>query len=208
MNLSKKLALDLVKILSHYQTLVDDGVADAHGLCNDLEDFILGNDEDDDDNTDEGEDDEEDARDESESEDVGEEEDEEESDEQEDEESDASDDEGAEVDKVGLVPDADAEVAAGDLHDLKPIKGKIIASSSGEVDESVTLEFEHDTEHDTVDLLLDGMFVGPLFRIKRTGDELHVLDGSYKWHRFSVNKYPKDWQHVLPASKLLSVSEE
>ena len=221
MKLTREQALDLVKILSHYQTLApDNGVGDADGLCSDLEEFVLsGSDEDDDaaedSDDEEGDDDEEDEEDEDSDEDDSEEEDPEEPDESEDDEGDEADDESEEDDGEG---DGDSEeeletdsYALGrDLHDLKVAKGKIISSSVGDPDDVVTLEFEHTEgdDADVCDLLVNGDPVGPIVYVRRKGSELHVAEGSdddRTWHRFNVSRFPKGWADVLPVDDLVEV---
>lgn len=210
MKLSKEQALDLVKILTHYQTLAPDGdVADAHGLCCDLEEYVLRGDEDEEE-TDDEEDEEDDGADE---EDSGEE-DAEEPDESEDEEGDEADDEGEEDDDEGPADeeelDVDSYAYSGDLHDLKPAKAKIISSSVGDPDDEVTLEFEH-TEGDDAnvcDLLVGGEPIGPITHVRRKGSELHVAEsnsGERAWHRFHVSRYPKGWADALPLDDLVEV---
>lgn len=226
MKLTKAQSLDLVKVLSHYETLVGDaGIAhvDVGGLCADLEDFVLnGSDEDEDaceaedcDHDHEGDDDEEDEEDEDSDEDDSEEEDSEEPDESEDGEGDEADDESEEADEEGDGDaeeelDADSYALGSDLHDLKIAKAKIINSSVGDPDDSVTLEFEHTEgdDADVCDLLVSGEPVGPIVYVRRKGNELHVAEGSdddRTWHRFSVPRFPKGWADALPLDDLVEI---
>lgn len=210
MKLSKEQALDLVKILIHYQTLAPCGdVADVHGLRRDLEKYILGGDEDEEETNNEK--DEED--DETDEEDSGEE-DVEEPDKSKDGEGDEADDEGEEDDDDGLADEealcVDSYVYSGDLHDLKPAKAKIISSSVGDPDDEVILEFEHTDGDDAnvCDLLVSGEPIGPITHVRRKGNELHVAEnnsGERAWHRFHVSRYPKGWADVLPLDDLVEV---
>jgi hypothetical protein len=210
MKLSKEQALDLVKILTHYQTLAPDSdVGDAMGLCSDLEEYVLHGDEDEDGDEEETDDEE----DEEGEEDSGEK-DAEEPDESEDEEGDEADDEGEEDDDGGDPDeeelDVDSYAYAGDLHDLKVVKAKVISSSVGDPDDEVTLEFEH-TENDDAnicDLLVSGEAIGPITHVRRKGTELHVAEnnsGERAWHRFHVARFPKGWADTLPLDNLVEV---
>lgn len=222
MKLTKEQALDLVKVLSHYQTL--ESTVDAptvYATLGSLEKFLLGDNEDLDsceaddccDHTD-GDDDEEDEEDDEAGEGSSEEEDDEESDESEDDEGDEADDEGEEVDGEGddedeLSPDSYA--LGGDLHDLKVAKAKIISSSIGEPDDEVTLEFEFTAGGDDdslCDLLVSGEVVGPITHVRRKGQELHVAEnnsGERAWHRFHVSRFPKGWADTLPLDELIEI---
>lgn len=203
MKLSKKQALDLVKILTHYQTLVPDGdIADVHGLRCNLEERVLNGDEDEEEIDDE-EDKEDDGTD---KEDSGEKDDEEPG-EAEDEEDEEVDDGGPE-DEEKL--DVDSYARSRDLHDLKPAKAKIIGSSTGDPDDEVILEFEHTGGDDVniCDLLVNGEPIGPITYVRRKGNELHIAEnnrGKRVWHRFHVSRYPKGWADVLPLDDLVEV---
>lgn len=204
MKLSKEQALDLVKILTHYQTWVlDSGVANARGLCRLFEEYILKGDEDEEETDEEDEED-----DEAPEEDSGKE-DAEKSDESEDEEGDEAHEDEEDSDEEEL--DIDSYVFSGDLHDLKPAKAKIISSSVGDPDDEVTLEFEHNEDDDgdcSCDLLVTGEPIGPITHVKRKGTELHVAEtsnGSRAWHRFHVSKFPKGWASTLMIDELTKV---
>lgn len=201
MKLSRSQALDLVKVLSHYQTFDRETVlvdVDVDGLCRHLEDIVLNRDDEGDEEEDDEENDSEEA-DESSADDV------EDPCEQEDDAPD--DDVEEETDVSEVTPDDSSPVVSpGDLHELKPVRGRVIESSAAETGESFNLEFEN-FGVGQVDLLLDAAWVGPLSRVKRTGTELHVMDSSDSWHRFSVSKFPKDWQRVLPIGDPLRVSD-
>lgn len=205
MRLTKRQALDLVKVLSHYQTLdTQHAITNVWGLCGELEEFVLGEEETSDEDEEGDDEDEEAEEDADEDKSVDEEEDEEEPSEQEDDEGDEADDEGDEADEgSNCCPECDGDADGGALHDLSPIRAKVIESSSGEKGEVVQLEFELDPKPGTVDLMIGGLYVGPLLCVKRTGTELHVLDSSDDWHQFSVAKFPKEWQKALPAGDRL-----
>jgi hypothetical protein len=212
MKLNKEQVLDLIKVLSHYDTLCGTSGVDApsrRAIQGMLEDFILGEDkDDDDDDLVEGDDDEEDEEDDGSSEIDPEEEDSEEPDEQEDDEGDEDDDEGDGDDEEDL--DVEAYVDRSDLHDLKVAKGKIISSSAGDPDDEVTLEFESLAGGDAVicDLLVNGEAVGPITHVRRKGTELHVAEdnsGERAWHRFHVARFPKGWADTLILDELCEI---
>lgn len=231
MKLTKEQALDLIKVLSHYETLVGSSAIESptrYATLGKLEEFVLSDDkEEDDDDLDSaeadddccdhagGDDDEEDEEDDEEDEDSDDEEDEEESGESEDDEGDEADDEGEEADGDGDDDeeeelDVDAYVLGSDLHDLKVAKAKIISSSVGDPDDEVTLEFEHTAgdSADVCDLLVSGEPVGPITHARRKGTELHVAEnngGSRNWHRFHVARFPKGWADTLPLDDLCEV---
>ncbi len=211
MELTKEQALDLVKVLSHYQTLESTVDVDVHGLCSDLEEFVLSTEED------EETDDEEDEEDDEAGEDSSEEEDDEEPDESEDDKGNEADDEGEETDECSVEAEAelgaDIYVRGNNLHDLKVAKGKVISSSVGEPDNEVTLEFENtegvgiDVCDNVCDLLVNGDPIGPITHVRRTGTELHVADNNSgrTWHRFYVARFPKGWADELPLDNLAEV---
>lgn len=223
MKLTKEQALDLVKVLSHYQAL-DTRSVDAptvHATLGSLEKFLVGEEEDDDldsgeadedccDHSD-GDDDEEEQEDDEADEDSSEEEDDEESDEQEDDEGDEADDEGEEADGEGDDEelDPDSYALGADLHDLKVAKATIISSSVGDPDDEVTLEFENTDGEDVnvCDLLVNGDAIGPITHVRRKGTELHVAEnnGGRAWHRFHVSRFPKGWADALPLDDLIEI---
>jgi hypothetical protein len=205
MKISKKDALDLVKVLTHYQTFDQLVNVDVRGLCQDLEEFVLERD---------GEDDyEEDERDDEEVEEDDKEKDEEELDEQEDGESDEDDGEGEEDDGEGEA----AYVTTGvNLSNLKRVKARVISTSDTdfEVDDPVTISFESDVYSSDVNLIVETddlrSSIGPISYVKRMGSELHVAEGwqsSRTWHRFGVSKFPKGWATELPLDELVEVEQ-
>lgn len=214
--LNKEQALDLIKVLSHYLTLDDVVQAPTvHRTLGQLEKFVLYERKEEDDEKDEAVD--------CENEVGSREEDEEEPREQEAEASPTADDSGPEddeddpsdeeraSDEDSLSLKADRVVDGSDLHYLKVIKGTIMASSVGEPGDLTTLEFEHG-DRGEVDLLVDGVSVGPLIYVKRRSSELHVAarlsdDRSTwrEWHRFSVSRYSKGWTDLLPLDELCEV---
>lgn len=213
MKLNKEQALDLIKVLSHYDTLCGTSGVDAptlHATQGELERFVLGEDEEDEEETDDEEVEEDDEADE----DSSEEEDDEESDESEDDEGDEADDEGEEDDGESDDDpeeelDVDAYALGSDLHDLKVAKGKVISSSVGDPDDEVTLEFEHTEDDDSsvCDLLVNGEPIGPITHVRRKGTELHVAEnnGGRTWHRFHVSRFPKGWADALSLDDLHEV---
>ena len=214
MKLNKEQALDLIKVLSHYDTLIGTSGVDAPTLRatqGRLEKFVLG--EDDCCDHAEEDDDEEDEEDEEADEDSASEEDEEESRKPKDDEGDEADDESEEADGDGDDDEEELEVDAyvlgSELHDLKVAKAKIISSSVGDPDDDVTLEFEN-TEDDNssiCDLLVSGEAVGPITHVRRKGSELHVAEnnGGRTWHRFHVSRFPKGWADTLTLDDLHEV---
>lgn len=221
MKLTKEQALDLIKVLSHYETLVGSCPIDSptrYATLGSLQEFVLGEDEDsceaDDDCEDEETDDEEDEEDDGEDEEDSSEEDDPESDESEDEEGDEADDAGEEDDDGSAAAeeelDPDAYALGSELHDLKVAKAKVISSSVGDPDDEVTLEFEHTEgdDADICDLLVSGEPVGPITHVRRKGTELHVAEnngGSRNWHRFHVARFPKGWADALPLGDLVEI---
>ncbi len=215
MKITKTNALTLMKILSHYTTVMDydHRVHGGHGICSDLENFLLGEDEDEDTNEQDEEEEEECS-----DEEIDCEEDEEESVVKEDDPSCEADDLGEEDDcdcgncETGCYHslDADATVDGGDLHYLSQIRAKVIASANAEKDEVFTLEFECESEDGATDLLLNDdsniLWICSLSYVKRTGKELHVCEKSGEWHRYSVSKFPKDWQNALEAGVLHEIT--
>lgn len=220
MRLNKEQALDLIKVLSHYQALDTRSVCapTVHATLGSLERFVVGEEEDLDsgeaddccDHSD-GDDDEEEQEDDEADEGSSEEEDDEESDEQEDDEGDEADDSGEEADGEG---DEELEVDSyglgADLHDLKVAKGKIISSSLGDPDDEVTLEFENTEgdDADVCDLLVNGDPIGPITHVRRKGTELHVAEnnsGERSWHRFHISRFPKGWTDALPLDDLVEI---
>lgn len=204
MELTKRQALDLVKVLSHYETSNEQVDADVRGLRCDLEDFVLAEEE----TTDEEADEEAEGEDEE----AADEEDEEECSEQEDDEGDEADDASEETDEGGDREEPSSYVGGDDLHGLKACKGQVISSSVGEPDDDVLIEFEHVAagRETNVDVLInDGEdFIGPVTLIRRMGTELHLaeeLDGALTWHRFAVSRFPKGWANVLPVNELVGV---
>lgn len=212
MKLSKEQALDLVKILAHYEVVTDSPIqdVDSSDLRRDLEEFILEGAEDCDEDccSDEEDDDEETEDDSDEEEEDSSEEDEEDDEESGEDEESSEEDDDDDPEEEDL--NADIYVLGSDLHGLKVAKGKIISSSAGDPDDEVTLEFENteDDEANVCDLLVDGQPLGPITHVRRKGKELHVAEsnaGSRAWHRFEVTKFPKGWADVLPLDQLAEV---
>lgn len=226
MKLTKEQALDLIKVLSHYQALDQRNVCapTVHATLGSLERFVVGEEEEEDEDDldsaeaddccdhSHGDDDEEEQEDDEADEDPSEEEDDEESDEQEDDEGDEADDEGEEADGEGDDEDLDVDSYAlgADLHDLKVAKAKIISSSLGDPDDEVTLEFENTEgdDADVCDLLVNGDPIGPITHVRRKGTELHVAEdnsGERSWHRFHISRFPKGWTDALPLDDLVEI---
>lgn len=203
MKLTKQQALDLVKVLSHYETSTVQVDADVRSLRCDLEEFVLAKEETDEEADEEGE---------GAGEEADDEEDEEERSEQEDDASDEADDAGEEADEEGDDEEPTGYVRGDDLHALKPCKGQVVSSGVGDPDADVVIEFEHVScgRETNVDVLInDGEdFIGPVTLIRRKGAELHIaeeLDGNVTWHRFAVSRFPKGWADALPVNQLIEV---
>ena len=198
MKLTKQDALDLTKVLFHYETLT--GVVlpfDLGGLQEELESFLLEGteDEQDEDLEEEGEID-------SEGEDSS-------RDEEVDEEEDVQSDPDADDDEEGGEdPEHDAECTAGELTSLKSLSGRIVSSGVGEPDDKVKLSF------DETDLVVDwdgSLSYIPVSFMKRLASELQVgerVEQEIVWHRFSIPKFGKKWVEQIGPGLLYKVVDE
>lgn len=107
-------------------------------------------------------------------------------------------------------PEVDGSAFNSDLNCLTLLQGRIKTSSLGDPDEKVTLEFE-DADFDRVDLVVNGGDrIEEIGYVKRTGNELHVAEcggepGNHVWHVFGVNKFPRDWLQLMGAGCLYRV---
>lgn len=83
-----------------------------------------------------------------------------------------------------------------DLHDLKPVKAKIISSSFGQPDEVVTLEFENADENTY--LIVNGEQSGYLLQFRQDGSVIEVKEvlatADTAWHKFDIIKMPDEWR--------------
>lgn len=83
-----------------------------------------------------------------------------------------------------------------DLHDLKPVKAKIVSSSFGQPDEVVTLEFENADENTY--LIVNGEQSGYLLQFRQDGSVIEVKEvletGDAVWHKFDIIKMTDEWQ--------------
>lgn len=106
--------------------------------------------------------------------------------------------------------EVDGTVFNSDLNALTLVQGRIKTSSLGDPDDKVTLEFE-DADFDRVDLVVNGgQRIEEIGFVKRTGNELHVAEctsgpGNHVWHVFGVNKFPRDWLQLMGAGCLYRV---
>jgi len=106
--------------------------------------------------------------------------------------------------------ETDGCIFNSDLNSLTLLQGRIKTSSLGEPDEKVTLEFE-DADFDRVDLVVRGsQRIEEIGFVKRTGNELHVAEcagepGNHVWHIFGVSKFPRDWLQLMGAGCLYQV---
>lgn len=59
---------------------------------------------------------------------------------------------------------------------------------------------------DELDLCVDGVYLNRVIRIRRFGKSLAVMcKGDKDWYEFSVNKFPKEWTHKLPVGMTFKV---
>ena len=205
MKLTKDQALDLIKILSHYETFdARVNTADLSGLCCDLETFVLS-----------GDTDEEEDEDSEEDEDLDEEEDDEKPNEQEDEEDDESSEESEEDDGESEEDDieCDSYCYGSDLSTLKQAKARVVSSSFGDQDDEVTIKFEEDDEDCALVVSINGStshqtYYSPVTHVKRTGTEVHVAVADHDdrtSHRLGVTRFPKGWSTELPVGDLVGI---
>lgn len=106
--------------------------------------------------------------------------------------------------------ETDGTVCNSDLNALGLLQGRICSSRVGNVDDKVSLEFE-DADVGRVDLIVDGFErIKEIGFVKRTGTEIHVAEYMNSsihvvWHVFGVNKFPRDWLRLLGAGCLYRI---
>lgn len=204
MKITREQALDLVKVLSHYQTLGESVDVDVHGLCASFEDYLL--------NEGEGYQDEEDEEDEGTYEKAPRKKNVEEPYEQEDDQGAEADDEGEEADSDNCSDEEGTEyryVAGIELNNLKKVKATVIESSVNDANERVTLEFLTDEESNLdCELFVNGESACNVTYILRKANELHVAEGrnrNVRWHTYHISKFPKGWVELLPLNGLIEI---
>ena len=212
MKLTKQQVLDLVKVLSHYETF--DQVYSVNVPYGDLlarfEEYLVGDDDE--------------SRDNSEKTDKNKKARKVSSKqankakllEQEDEESDEADDEGEELDgqsdredEEGDASECDGHIAASEFKCLTKadkFRCETVASSEVATYSKFDLYFDYDHEFDRVDVIDsdDNYFLNARY-IQRNAKEFYVSEDNADWHCFKVNKFPKSLTKLLPCGKTLKI---
>lgn len=222
--LSRKQALDLTKILSHYLTLGDSVNlidVDFQELLAGLESYVLGDCDDlehivddcsncsvdnqyHDDHDDDSDNRTQDSEDEHEDEDYEDEDDYEEDDEVSISERSAS--LNAELKSAELT-----SISATDFHDLRGLLVTVVESPRLDEGEELELEFESDESEEKCDILLSGQPQGTLEIIRRDGCDIYLSEtnedesGHMEWHHLVTSRLPKQWSKLLPNGKFVVV---
>lgn len=191
MKFTKKQALDLFAILSHYEAITERIDVNVLELRDEVEDFILF--EENNEKTNEYGKAEEDS-------------------EEEDEEECGEQDQKIDVDENQVTN----YVQTKSLRALTKCHATTLKCSSANFGMNLRLRFGHHQDPVKSEVMLfvsiandpNAAFVlGPIRYIKRNGTQISLceIDIGVKWHTFVVGKFPKEWTKLLPVNDLIEI---